>query len=320
MLNAKENILRVIYHNNPEWVPNGMESLKQIFSPVVERRYSVGPDDFGVEWDLEPEAEGGTFPKHGGNPIDDIEHWEEQLKIPDLDNYDWEAIRKKAESIDREQHLVGGFVEMGLFERSYLLFGMENALVYYLTEPEEMKKLIHKIADFKIDVINRFDEAADLDIIWYGDDWGTQTNLFLPPAVWRDIIKPETKRIYDCMKSHGIIVNQHSCGKIESVFEDIVEMGADMWNPCQPCNDLAGLKKKYGDRITFCGGIDSQFVLARPGVTPEEVDAEVKKRIYEMGENGGYIAAPSHSVPYKKELLDAMVNAIHKYGREIYQK
>ena len=70
------------------------------------------------------------------------------------------------------------------------------------------------------------------------------------------------------MKHRGILVNQHSCGKIASVFADVVEMGADIVNPCQPCNDLADLKRRFAGRITFCGGIDSQHVLDRPGVTP----------------------------------------------------
>ena len=127
-----------------------------------------------------------------------------------------------------------------------------------------------------------------------------------------------THRIYDCLKSLGIIINQHSCGRIESIFGDVVEMGADMWNPCQPCNDLPKLKHQYGDRISFCGGIDSQFVLARPGVTALEVRAEVRRRIDELAEGGGYIAAPSHGVPYDPEIVAAMNDEIATYGRAFY--
>ena len=319
-MTTKENFLRALLRNDPEWVPYGMESVITIHSPVNDRPKRAGVDDFGVVWDFDPDAEGGTYPKKGGNTIDDISTWREQLKLPDLDSYDWEAIRKKGESIDRSEHLVQIFVEMGLFERSYLLFGMEEALINYLTEPDEMREVLDVIADSKIATVQRLIDALHPDLIWYGYDWGTQTNLFMPPEVWREVVKPGTKRIYDFCIKNGIMVNQHSCGKIESVVGDMIEMGATSWNPCQPCNDLAGLKKKYGGRLTFIGGIDSQFVLSKPGATPEEVDAEVRKRIYEMGEGGGYIATPSHSVPYRQELIDAMVNAIRKYGREIYRK
>ena len=69
---------------------------------------------------------------------------------------------------------------------------------------------------------------------------------------------------------------------------------------------------------TGCGGIDSQFVLGRSGVTPQEVRAEVRKRIDEMAKGGGYIASPSHSVPYDPAIVAAMQNEIAAYGRKIY--
>ncbi len=163
-------------------------------------------------------------------------------------------------------------------------------------------------------LIGLYDDAGNFDIIWYGDDWGTQSDLFLPPDVWRKIIKPHTKRIYDCMKERNIIINQHSCGKIEKVVGDIVEIGVNVWNPCQPCNDLKKSKQEYGDKLTFEGDIDSQFALAKPGVTEEEACAEVRKRIDDLAEGGGYIASPSHSVPYEKNILDAMVDEITVYG------
>ena len=212
--------------------------------------------------------------------------------------------------IDRDKTLALGFVEMGLFERSYLLMGMEEALMAYLTHPEQMLDLLGALADYKIRLIERFHEVARLDILLYGDDWGNQRNLFLPPATWRRIVRPPTQRIYDCAKARGILVDQHCCGKIEDILGDMVEMGATCWNPCQPCNDLAGLKKKYGDRLAFYGGIDSQFVLGRPGVTCQEVRAEVRKRIDEMAAGGGYIAFPSHGVPYDKAILEAMEDEV----------
>lgn len=318
-MTRKENLLRVIQHNNPEWVPNGMESVVTIRSPVVERPNKAGKDAFGVDWSLEQDAEGGTYPTHNGHPIRDLSCWRERMVLPNLDAIDWTLAKTQVGEVDRDRSIVSGFVEMGLFERSYLLLGMEDALMYYLTDPDIMADLLNAIADYKIQLIERFDDAIDMDMIWYGDDWGTQDALFLPPDVWRRLIKPSTQRIYDCLKDRNIIINQHSCGRIEDVFADMVEMGADIWNPCQPCNDLASLKKQFADRITFCGGIDSQFVLDKPGVTAEDIRAEVRRRINELAHGGGYIAAPSHSVPYEQELIDAMNDEIEVYGRSIYQ-
>lgn len=318
-MDARENLLRVLHHDHPAWVPGEMESVVRLNPPVVERPTAAGRDAFGVQWEFLAEAEGGTYPLPNGHTIRNLAAWREQLTLPDVDALDWTGVAEQAAAVDRERCLVEGFVEMGLFERSYLLLGMEEALIAYLQEPELMGELLEAIADYKIALINRFHEVAGFDILWYGDDWGTQRQLFLPPEVWRRVIRPPTQRIYDCAHRRGILVNQHSCGKIEAVFPDMVAMGADLWNPCQPCNDLARLKAVYGDRITFCGGIDSQFVLARVGATPVDVRAEVRRRINEMAAGGGYIAAPSHSVPYDPELLHAMQDEIATYGRAFYR-
>ena len=319
-MTPKENMLRVLRHDNPQWVPHGSEGISQIGSPVVERTGHTGLDAFGVHWTYEAATAGGTYPTADGDPIKDIRRWREQITIPDVSKIDWSGVEAKAAAIDRDACIVRGFVEMGLFERSYLLLGMDEALIAYVTEPEEMSNMLAAVADYKIALISKFHEVANLDTIWYGDDWGTQSKLFLPPDVWRATIKPQTQRIYDCMKERGILIWQHSCGMIESVFDDIVEMGAQVWCPCQPCNDLAALKRKHAGKTTFEGGIDSQFVLHRPGVTTDEVRAEVRRRIDEMAAGGGYIAAPSHSVPYDPEIIAAMKDEITTYGRKYYKR
>jgi hypothetical protein len=326
MLSPKENLLRVIYHDNPEWVPNGMENVVSMWSPAIERPWEEGYDSFAVYWDHNPEAEGGTYMAHGRHTITDVRQWREQITLPDVDALDWDALPEidslepvQLDEIDRDEYLVLGISIAGLFERSYMLLGLESALTAYLTDPEPMEEMIAAIADYKIALITRFHEVADLDIVMYGDDWGTQRNLFLPPDAWRRIIKPHTKRIYDRIRELGCLVCQHSCGKIDMIFEDLVEIGLDIYNPCQPCNDLAWLKQAYGDQVTFYGGLDSQFVLNRPGATADEVRAEVRRRIEELAAGGGYIAAPSQTVPYDPEILAAMNDEIATYGRAYYR-
>lgn len=273
-MQARENTWRAITRQAPAWVPRGNEAIVRIMPPVVERPDVAGVDAFGAHWSLDVEAEGGTYPTRGGHTIRDLRRWRQQLTLPQVDTLDWSAVQARVDELDRGAVIVEGFVEMGLFERSYLLLGMEEALMAYLTEPDLVAELLGTLADYKIALISAFHEVAHLDMLWYGDDWGTQSNLFMPPAVWRRLLRPPTQRIYTCLRERGILINQHSCGKIESIVGDLVEMGADMWNPCQPCNNLAGLKRTYGQRLSFYGGLDSQFVLGRPGVTAEEVRAE----------------------------------------------
>lgn len=314
----KENYLRALLINDPEWVPCEFDDgvLKVIWRSIIERPDKAGKDAWGVEWDYDFHAEGGTYPATRNYVITDIEDWRSQVTFPNLNEGDWQGAKAQADSIDRSKYLVEGNVDMGIFERTYLLMGMENALVAYYTNPEEMYDLAGAIADYKIEFLDRFIETIKPDTIMYGDDWGTQDNLFMSPEKWRTIIKPHTKRIYDCIRSHGVIIRQHSCGKIESIFGDLIEMGAQAYNPCQPCNDLATLKKTYGDKICFCGGIDSQFVLTPPNKTPEDVRKEVLKRMNELkGEHGGYLCGPSHSVPYDPAKLEAMMTSIQEYGK-----
>ena len=326
-MNAKENLLRVIHHDDPQWVPYGMEGLVTYDAPVIERPEEAGPDAWGVMWDCEESAQGGTYPKVGGRTVTDPAHWREQVHVPEVDSLNWEGPWRTGRGdlihprdVDRDEYLVCGMVGFGVFERSWLLLGMTEALAGFAAEPDLMYDLAALIADYKIRLIERFHEEAHLDMVWFGDDWGTQRGLFVAPNVWRAIVKTHTQRIYDCMLERGILIDQHSDGKIDAIFGDMVEMGARVFNPAQPCNDLAGLKQEYAGRITFCGGIDSQFVLARPGVTPEEVRAEVRRRIDELAEGGGYVAAPSHYVPYDDAILNAMEGEIRTYGREFYRQ
>lgn len=318
-MTKKENYLRAIFRKNPEWVPYLDEAIQYAYPPICERPDRAGKDDFGTLWDYNPNAEGGTYPAVGNYVITDIDNWKSQLKVPDVNSYDWSKTKSDAEKIDRDQFLVSGFIEMGIFERLYLLMGMEEALMAYYTDEDAMYDLASTIADYKIEFLKKYAEVTKMDILWYGDDWGTQRNLFISPEKWRKIIKPHTARIYQCAKEHGIIVNQHSCGHIELIMGDMIEMGADMWNNCQPCNDLAMLKKKYGEYICFYGGIDSQGILDNPLATVKDVEIEVKRRINEMAlPNGGYIASPSHSVPYTKEKTEMLLRTVREYGREIY--
>ena len=319
-MNIKENFIKAIFRQNPEWVPQCDEAVFTIKPPICERPDEAGKDVFGCEWDIKEQAQSGTYPAERNFVITDISKWREQVVFPNVNDFDWSFAKKAAEAVDKEKYLVGGFVEMGIFERIYLLMGMEEALMAYYTDADELEALASAIADYKIAFLKKYHEEVGIEYVWYSDDWGTQRNMFISPDIWRRVIKPHTKRIYDCAKSLGIIFTQHSCGKIESIIGDLVEMGADCWHPCQPCNDLFALKKQYGDRICFVGGVDSQFVLDNDAATPDDVVNEVKKRISEMAlPNGGYIVGPSHSVPYDKDKLDAMNRTIREYGSAIYK-
>ena len=134
-----------------------------------------------------------------------------------------------------------------------------------------------------------------IDGILLGSDWGSQNDLLMSPESWREMIAPGEKKEYELIHSAGVDVWVHSCGDIRKIFPDIVELGVDALNPIQPeCMDIYELKEKYGDKITFWGGISTQRTL--PYGTPEEVTEETKKITAALSKNGGYIIAPSQEI------------------------
>jgi uroporphyrinogen decarboxylase len=117
--------------------------------------------------------------------------------------------------------------------------------------------------------------------------------------------------MYGRVKSHGKYVFIHSCGKVDEVFPDLIECGLDVFNPFQPeVMDVFHVKGQFGDRLSFYGGISTQRLL--PFGTPDEVRAEVRLLLREVGRNGGYLAAPAHSIPgdAKPENIMAMLEVL----------
>jgi uroporphyrinogen decarboxylase len=130
----------------------------------------------------------------------------------------------------------------------------------------------------------------------FGDDWGQQRGLIMGIKYWREFIKPYLKNMYDEVHKNGLFVFIHSCGDIKEILPELIEIGVDVFNPFQPeVMDIFEMKEKYGDKITFYGGISIQKLL--PFGSPEEIKREVKKILNIIGKKGGYIASPSHSIP-----------------------
>jgi uroporphyrinogen decarboxylase len=153
--------------------------------------------------------------------------------------------------------------------------------------------------------------AFDIDGMRFGDDWGQQRGLIMGPALWREFIKPRIAALYGLVKAKGKRVFIHSCGRIEELIPDLIEVGVDVFNPFQPeVMDVEQVKRRYGEKLTFFGGISTQKTL--PYGTVSEVKDEVRRLVDLVGRDGGYIAAPSHDVPKdaKPENIAAMIEVL----------
>lgn len=184
-------------------------------------------------------------------------------------------------------------VGFSLYERAWTLRGMEQLMVDFYDEPRFVHELLGRIADYNIAQVR---EALkhDIDAVYFGDDWGQQHGLQMGPRLWREFILPQLKRMYGLVRAADKFVMIHSCGDVDELFDDLVAIGLNSFNPFQPeVMDVYRLLPRYRSRLTFHGGLSTQRTL--PFGTTEDVRAETR-RLLELGRDGGYIFAPAHDV------------------------
>ncbi len=191
-------------------------------------------------------------------------------------------------------------IKMGIlwsahFQDACAAFGMEQALMVMLGNPEMLKAVIDRITDFYLKANEIFYESTKgmLDAILIGNDFGSQTCLMVDPDSLREFVFPGTKKLIEQAKRYGLTVMHHSCGSIFPIIQDLADLGADIIHPIQSLAnemDAPNLKTHFDKKIAFCGGIDAQNLLVNG--KPEEV----AKKVFELKElfPTGLIISPSH--------------------------
>lgn len=201
------------------------------------------------------------------------------------------------------------------WEKAYFSRGIENFLADLAGDPEWSQQLLDMIIRKNLVMLENILCCNDYEGVLLGSDWGTQRDLIMSPKCWKTMIQPGEQQEYDLIKRYGKDVFIHSCGNIVKIMEELTQMGVDALNPVQPeCMDLSELKRLYGDKIAFYGGISTQRTL--PNGTPEQVARETEQTIKLMSVHGGYITAPSQEiqvdVPY--ENLRALIDTARAHS------
>jgi uroporphyrinogen decarboxylase len=199
----------------------------------------------------------------------------------------------------RKDYFIGCDVSPCVFEMYWRLRGMENTLADLATDPDFAGEMLGRCADFARQLAEAACAEFDLDWLWTGDDVGSQRAMIMSPAMWRALIKPHLGRIFAVGKARGLWVAYHCCGTLRPIIGDLIEMGIDVLNPVQ-CNcpgmDPLDLKKEFGKRLAFMGGVDTQGVL--PAGTVDDVRRATARLLEGMTvDGGGYILAASHTIP-----------------------
>jgi uroporphyrinogen decarboxylase len=257
-------------------------------------------DGWGTLWERKPNA---IYYEVADCPI-------RTATIDDLDRHPWPdlahpsrytGIRERAQAIRDAGYAVVALSGVSPWEQAYVCRGIENALYDLAGNQEFILALMRKITDLmKASVIRLLEEAGDLiDVLITGDDLGMQNSPMMSPRMYRRMIKPFHAEIYgEIRKRTNAKVFYHSDGNIYSLLGDLIEVGIDLLNPVQvnagDMGDTARLKREFGKHLSFCGAIDTGWVL--PCGTPEDVRAEVRRRIKDLAPGGGYILASVHCI------------------------
>ncbi len=264
-------------------------------------------DDFGVLWNRNGADKDIGMIEGYVIPEPDMQ----RIQMPNLQSERLRAEYRALASAGDDTYRLGS-IGFSLFERAWTLRGMENFLADMLEEPDFADALLDAICDFNLQVMD-VALAHDLDGFYFGDDWGQQKGLIMGPKLWRRFIKPRLARMYAHARQHGLAVFQHSCGDIQEVFPDLIDIGLDVYQTFQPeIYDIHAIKRAYGKDLTFFGGISTQRLL--PFATPEEVTQKTREILSVMRPGGGYILAPTHAVPgdVPPENIMAMLDVFHK--------
>jgi uroporphyrinogen decarboxylase len=224
------------------------------------------------------------------------------IKTPTFQGYDFPSVdtfldptlkenaKKRAEELTESLSIVSP--GMCLWQ-SWYLRGFENTLMDCVAEEDFYAELLERFTDLTLALVK---ECADIpaDAIMMGDDWGDQRGVMIGPERWRRFVKPRYARIFEAIHAQGKLAIMHCCGSAADIMGDIIEIGLDVLESVQP--EAAGmnpyaLKKAWGDKITFWGGLGSQSTI--PFGTPKGIKREIRRLRSEMGRGGGYILAPA---------------------------
>ena len=248
-------------------------------------------DEFGVVWNRSGvDKDIGVVDKF---LIPDIENCDYKFPQPDIPRLRRDIEGLLANRGDRFTFMGFGFC---MFERCWSLMSMPNVLEAMITSPDELEALFDRICDYFLGLLDVALEY-DIDGVYFGDDWGQQRGLIMGIKHWRRFIKPRMARLYARVKAKGKFVIQHSCGDNNETLPELIEIGLDCYQTFQPeIYNIDEIKKNYGGKLTFWGGVSTQRVL--PIKKPKEVQEEIVRVVRALRAGGGLIIAPTHALPF----------------------
>ncbi len=205
------------------------------------------------------------------------------------------------------------------WELAVRLRGFEQLLMDVALDPNFVSALMSKLLEIHLVATGRFLDVAGpyIQIVRVGDDLATQNGLLISLDSYRKLVKPAHRKYFDLIRAKTEAkIYYHSCGNATDLIDDLAEIGVDILNPVQvsAMGDTVALKARFGNKVSFCGAIDTQQVL--PYGSVKEVETEVRKRIRDLGRGGGFVLSAVHNIQpdVPPENILAMADAARKFG------
>ena len=300
---------------------------------IHELKMAVGDDFYAVEVPYESETAHAIYAAFDWYKNGEVDAMNRTLTAPgcfhdaeDMEDlvFDWPdpaAYIDAAECRRRVEMAPEGKTVLGIlwsahFQDTCAAFGMETALMNMIAAPELYEAVNKKVLEFYLKANRIFYEATKgkLHAVLIGNDMGSQRGLMISPELVRRFVIPGCRRLTEQAHSYGLKVIYHSCGAISDIIPDLIDAGVDIIHPIQALAagmEPEGLKEKFGDRVSFCGGVDTQELLVHG--TPEDVRKKVEelKRLFPTG----LILSPSHEAvlpDVPPENIGALFDAVRR--------
>lgn len=280
-------------------------SVGTILTPKESLFQRISEDEYIDEWGIR-RVFTGLYWEAVNAPLkdatlEDLDHYPfpnpESISTEELDEIEKQAkdLYENADYVICGEHPVYGIFELGCW-----MCGFDEFLYRLAAEPEFVEKFFEKVLEYQKKVIELYYGRIGKYIHYTssGDDFATQNAPFLSPSMFQELVEPYFKeRIAYTKKYTNAYYLHHSCGSIYMLLNDLIDSGVEIINPIQPkARDMEPqrLKKEFGDRIVFHGGIDTQELL--PFMSIPQIKEKVAETIDIMIQDGGYIFAAAHNI------------------------
>lgn len=250
--------------------------------------------------------------------IKDITRWREVVHAPDIASNcrtGWDELLKK---VSRDDKLLTGFMPTGLFEQCHYMMGFEDTLTNFFEHPKEMHELIEYINDYRLEYAKMLIDNMHPEVILSHDDWGTKEALFMRPDMWRDFFKEPYRRLYQYIRSRGVITIHHADSYLVPIVEDMAEIGIQVWQGVLPENNIPELQKQLGGRMALMGGIGA--AIDRVDATEAEIRAHVRSTLETCCPAGNFIPCITYGDPGTVfDFVDPIIDSeIDSYNSELH--